>query len=198
MRVTGQIFTLDLGNTTGFAAGAPGDKPTSGIVILKASSEKIDVAFSNLIVFLQEQFEARRPQLVVKEQMLPLEAFMALGNAERTVRAHAGFHAIVEAMCKRYSIDWDEKSDATIRKHFIGKGRLGTRKETKDAVINRCHLLGLMPRDCDDDNRADALAIHDWACATYGAHSASIQNFQLFGQEREQQSARGGAEHASG
>jgi hypothetical protein len=187
--VTGLIYCLDLGITTGFAKGKPGDVPVSGTVRLKQKGETIDVAYANLIAFLADEFARHRPALVVKEKMLALQAFMAMGNAESTVRAHAGYHAIVDGMCVRFSIPWDDVADSTARKHFIGVGRTGDREETKRAVVARCHLLKLMPADCHDDNRGDALAIHDWACANFGSRSASISNFQLFDQV-------GGRKHA--
>jgi len=180
--VTGLIYCLDLGITTGFATGKPGDAPVSGTVRLKQKGETIDVAFANLIAFLCQEFETERPALVVKEKMLALQAFMAMGNAESTVRAHAGYHAIVDGICVRFNIPWDDVADSTARKHFIGVARLGERQDTKSAVVARCHQLRLMPPDCHDDNRADALATHDWACANFGSRSASISNFQLFQQ----------------
>src|SRR2546422_3166863 len=51
------------------------------------------------------------PALLAKEKMLPLEAFRQIGNAESTVRLHAGLHAIVEGMCGRYGIPWRERSE---------------------------------------------------------------------------------------
>lgn len=180
--VTGSIFTLDLGVASGFAKGKPGDAPLSGTVRLKKPGEHIDVAFANLIAFLCEQFDTDRPALLVKEKMLALEAFRSIGNAEKTVRAHGAYHGIVEGLCVRYGVTWSDVTDSTARKHFIGRGRTGSREETKRAVVARCHALNLMPRDCADDNRADALAIWDWAAANFGQRSASITNFQLFGQ----------------
>lgn len=180
--ITGSIFTLDLGVTTGFARGRPGDAPVSGTVRLKKTGESIDIAFANLIAFLCEQFEAERPALVVKEKMLALQAYASIGNAEKTVRAHAGYHAIVDGLCVRFGIPSDDVADSTARKHFIGIGRTGDRDETKRAVVARCHALQLMPKDCDDDNRGDALAIWDWACANFGSRAASISNFALFDQ----------------
>lgn len=180
--VTGLIYCLDLGVACGVAYGRPGDVPKSGTVRLKKKGEAIDMAFANLVAFLADEFNRERPALIIKEKMLALQAFMAMGNAESTVRAHAGYHAIVEAMSVRFGIPWDEVADSTARKHFIGIGRTGDREETKRAVVARCHALKLMPADCSDDNRADALAIHDWACANFGSRAASIQNFQLFEQ----------------
>lgn len=180
--ITGSIFSLDLGVTSGFAQGKPGDVPMSGTVRLKKPSESIDVAFANLIAFLCQRFEIERPSLVIKEKMLSLQAYATIGNAESTVRAHAGYHAIVEGICVRFGIDWDEVADSTARKHFLGRAHMGSRDETKAAVVARCQLLGLIPKDCNEDNRADACCVHDWACANFGSRSASISNFQLFEQ----------------
>jgi hypothetical protein len=181
-RITGLIYCLDLGITSGFARGKPGDVPQSGTVRLKKTSETIDVAFGNLFAFLVDEFTIHCPAYVVKETIMPLEAFKVLNMGQSVVYAHAGYHAIVEGLCRRFGIDWQDLPDSTARKHFIGRGRLGKREDTKAAVVARCHALNLMPPDCFDDNRADALCIHDWACANFGQRSASIQNFQLFGQ----------------
>ena len=181
-RITGLIYSLDLGVSSGFARGKPGDTPISGTVRLKKPNDPIDVVFSNLLAFLQEEFSRELPAYLVKERILVLGAFRQLNMSENVVYAHAGYHAIVEGMCGRYGIPWQDVPDSTARKHFLGVARLGERSETKNAVIDRCHALRLMPRDCRDDNRADALCIHDWACATYGGRAASIESFQLFGQ----------------
>ena len=168
MAVTGIIYGLDLGVRSGIAEGCVGDPPRSYSVVLKKPVEPQGVAFSNLIAFLDERFRTALPMLVVKEAMLALEAYRQIGNAAHVVRLHAGLHAVVEGMCGRYGVPWRDVNDGTVRKHFIGKSNMGNRKDTKAAVVARCHLLGLMPRDCMDDNRADSLAVHDWACATFG------------------------------
>lgn len=178
-RVTGLIYCLDLGVSCGFAHGRPGDAPVSGTVRLKNPKEGIDAAFANLIAFLCEQFETLRPQLVVKEKMLALEAFRAIGNAEKTVRAHGGYHAIVEGIAVRFGVPWDDVADSTARRHFIGVGRTGDREETKRMVVARCHAMKLMPRDCADNDRADAIAVWSWAAANFGGRIP--RELHLFG-----------------
>jgi hypothetical protein len=162
----GLIFSLDLGARCGFAIGAPGTMPDSGTVILKKPDEPRAIAFSNLICFLNEHWSAAKPDRVVKEAMLPLQAFRNIGNAEHTVRMTSGLHAVAEAMCVRFGIPVEDIADSTVRRHFIGRGRMGTRAESKAAVIQRCHLLGYMPKECRDADRADALALWDLAAAT--------------------------------
>lgn len=154
--------------------------------MLKRAREPRHVAYANLIAFLAEEWGAAVPTLVAKEAMLPLEAFRKIENAQSTVYLQAGLHAIVEGMAIRFGLTRDQVedvADSTARKHFIGKGRLGSRNETKAAVVQRCHVMGLMPRDCSDDNRADAIAVHDWACATFFSRSTSMARLHLFGEE---------------
>jgi len=183
VRVTGIIFALDLGSRrSGFAKGRPGEKPVSGTAVLKKDHERRAVALGNLVAFLDAEWRKDKPSLVVTEAPPALQGFANMGNSEATVRATYGLHAIVEALCARHGILHDEVHDATARKHFLGKGRMGDRQETKNAVIARCHLLGLMPKDCRDDNRADALCVHDWACANYGSRSVSMNTLHLFGE----------------
>jgi hypothetical protein len=180
-RITGVIWAFDLGMAAcGFAHGRPGEKPVSGVIRLKRSSEPPDVAFWNLILFLNERWHDERPAYVVKERMLALQAFLEMGNGEAVPKSHAALHGIVEAMCRGFDVPWVDISDSTVRKHFIGVGRMGTRRETKAAVVQRCHVLGLMPREVMDDNRADALATHDYACSTLGRRSTSMSRLVFF------------------
>jgi hypothetical protein len=181
-RITGPILALDLGIASGFARGAPGDAPQSGTVQLKKTSELIDVAYGNLIAFLCEEFGRQLPAMVVKERMLYLQAFTSLGTSEKTIRAHAAYHGIVEGLCVRYGVRWEDVSPSTFRRHFIGAANAGSRDETKQAVVDRCHLLKLMPADCRDDNRADAIAVWDWAAATFGRRVPA--DLHLFGERK--------------
>lgn len=179
-RLTGIVLGLDLATQTGVAIGRPGEIPKTFSVRLKKPDEHRSIAFSNLIAFLSDTFTQHAVVFVAKERMLSLEAFKQIKNAESTVRMTAGIHAVTEAMCIRFNIPWTEAADSTIRKHFIGRGRMGTREETKKAVVQRCKLLKILPDDCNDDNQADAAATHDWACATYGKSSVTNKDFQFF------------------
>lgn len=168
MKPAGLIFALDLGTACGYAIGMPGKLYQSGTVHLKRPPEHRSIAFSNLIAFLAEHFADCKPTLVVKEAMLPLQAFKNLGNAANTVVVTAGLHAITEAMCVRFGIRCEDIADSTVRKHFVGHGRMGSRAEVKAATVKRCHVLGYMPKECTDHNRADAIATWALAAATYG------------------------------
>lgn len=179
----GLVYALDLGTRSGFAKGRPGARPISGAVILKRRDEPRAVALGNLVAFLEGEWSAECPMIVCTEAPLTLGAFLKIKSSEANVRMHHGLHGVVEALCNRFGVAHHiEAQNATVRKHFLGVGRLGSREATKAAVVRRAHMLGLMPRESHDDNRADALALHDWACATYGRRSYSTENLVLFEQ----------------
>jgi len=181
-RITGQIYAIDLGQRAGFAVGAPGQVPRSGTVILKQKPDPQRTAFGNLIAFLNEQWSAQRPALVVAVPPPTLEAHRRFRSNDEAATMQYGLHAIVLGMCDRFGLPIIEISESTVRKHFIGKGHLGDREATKLAVVSRCQLLRLMPSDCSDNDRADAIALHDWACATFGKRSVSTNELHFFDQ----------------
>lgn len=184
----GLVYALDLGVRTGWCKGRPGaEAPISGSVTLKDTDQDRAIAFAGLLKFLNEDWSTDRPAIVVKERMFSLQASAERNNSEAMVRMHAGLHAVVEAMCVRFRIPFDreqhEPAASTVRKHFLGRGNMGSRSETKAAVIRRCHLLSLIPDDCIDDNRADAVATWDWAASTFARRSASTERLFLFGEQ---------------
>lgn len=174
------IWAMDVGIHFGFAFGDVGQLPTSGVVRLKRAEEHASVAGSNLIHHLNMHWGNRKPDLVCKEAPLALQAFANLGNAATTVAVTFGLHAIIEAMCRRFAIPFENVHVATIRKHFCGRGKWGTREQAKRATVQRCHLLKLMPMDCHDDNRADACAVFDYAAQTFGRQRPN--SLHLFGE----------------
>lgn len=177
----GPILALDIATRCGFALGFAGAVPRSGTVVLKRPDEPREVAFSNLIFWLNDTLGRQpRPALIVKEAPFHLGAFAKRGNSEAAVLLTYGLHAVVEGVAHRWGVPVEDVSDQTVRKHFIGKSRMGDRKQTKDAVVQRCRVLGLIPKDCKDDNRADACAIHDWAAATLAGRTP--RELHLFGE----------------
>lgn len=162
-----RLYCLDLGSyRTGFAVGVAGTIPASGTVILRERDEPAAVALANLIEFLRERWTDDRPELVVIEAPLSIAAMARLNNAEETMLLLHRLTGIVQAMAHRFALRLVEVGSATARKHFIGKANAGAREETKRAVISRCIALGYLPRGCEDDDRADACCVFDWAAAT--------------------------------
>jgi hypothetical protein len=180
MADAGLFYALDLATRTGFAKGRPGERPFSGAILLKRTGQPRAVALGNLIAFLNDEWSIETPKLVCTEAPLSLGAFATIGSSEANVRMHHGLHGVVEGMCGRFGCRLIEANNAKVRKHFIGVGNMGDRDATKLAVVRRCHMLGLMPKDSNDNDRADAIALHDWSCATFGRRSTSIQELVLF------------------
>ncbi len=138
------------------------------------------MALLNLFRFIEREFAAERPALVIKEAMLPVAALMSLNaGAAANVVLQAKLHGIVEFACYRRGIPYISVADSTIRKHILGRAKLGDRGATKAAVVARCKLVGLLPRDAvDDDDRADAIAAWEYACAHY-ARRAPVELYMF-------------------
>ena len=177
------IFALDLGVRCGFACGRPNVSPRSGIVLLKQAKEPRAIAGANLMAWLCDEWGKEQPALVVKEAALPLQAYKDRGNSEDAVKMAYALHGIMEALCVRFCVPCESVHPATIRKHFIGQGRAGSRTATKAAVVQRAILLGYIPRGCTDDDRADACSIWDFACAAYAQRIPAT--LHLFGETAE-------------
>lgn len=190
MPINGIVWALDIGIRCGFCYGLPGAVPVSGSVILKKSDEDRCVAFGNLIWFLHDRWSKQRPHLFVKERRFSMAASKTRNNSQAANDMAGGLHGIAEGMCNRFGVPWiredHDVADSTMRKHFIGRGRMGTREDTKAAMLTRCKALKLMPADCDDDNQADAIGAWDWACATFAMRSESSKRLVFLEPQREQ------------
>lgn len=162
-----RVLALDLGVRMGVARG-PAEQPTSGAVVLKRPDENISVAFGNLIHWLSAEFKSERPDLVVVEAGLPLQAFKTLFNSEARIKADHGYHAILLGMGNRFGIKVEAINQKTVRKHFIGTGANIVRAELKRAVVARCQQLGYFEAGKYDEDEADALAIWDYGHAVFG------------------------------
>jgi hypothetical protein len=174
------ILALDIATRCGFAIGPARAIPRSGTVVLKRPGEQRDVAFFNFGFWLRDRLGDAKPALIVTEAPFHLGAFAKRGNSEDAVMLTYGLHAVLGEVAYGFRIPVHAVAASTVRKHFIGSGRMGDRKATKAAVIGRARLLGLIPKDCADDNRADACAIHDWAASTLGGKRD--RELHLFGE----------------
>ena len=95
-----------------------------------------------------------RPERVVFET-----AWVGPKTNQATARKLMGMAGEVEKICHRNGLMCVEANNASVRKHFIGKGR-GTRDELKQMTIEACRARGWQPAN---DDEADALAILDYA-----------------------------------
>ena len=174
MAIAGPILGLDMGRRMGVAIGEPGSIPLSFSVLLGTQRDGIAVQSSNLIAWLNailagvdpvSRRPLPKPGLVAKEEPFRLAAFRDKGVNEEAVRSAYGLHVVCVGMCERHGVPFDEAPAQTITKHFTGVARHGGRPQKKRAIILRCRQLDYVPADCTDDDRCDALAAWDWACA---------------------------------
>ncbi|MGV6876669.1 hypothetical protein ACUSIJ_28885 [Pseudochelatococcus sp. B33] len=172
------VLALDIAKVTGFAFGKPGAIARSGSVRLGDDPRSV---CRNLLCFLREQFFSfqDRPELVAIEA--PLNA-VAHPSASSIPYAFGGAY-VADALCWAYGARVEFVNVDRVRKHFIGKPRTGNREDTKRAVIQRCVQLGYLPKECRDDNRADACGLHDYASAVFAKHVPA--SLQLFGESRQ-------------
>lgn len=180
-RRRGPVLALDLGVRTGWAVGLPGDRPTCGAVRLKLDCQDRGRAASNFWAWLSKKIAEERPVMIVKEAILPLAGFKRVRSGEVTIKMHMGLHFMVEGLCDQHGIELISAHPSTVRKHFCGWGHAEDRPETKQMVIRRARALGLLARNSWDDDRADALAMHDWACSMHYRFSASQSELVMFG-----------------
>jgi hypothetical protein len=174
----GPILALDLGRLTGVAEGAAGGIPRSLTWTLADPQDGLTVQCVELLRLLNKRLlQAPRPSLIVSEAPLGLAAFRALGTSEASIRSAYALAAIVAGIAGMFSIGSRESSVGQVTKHFTGTARHGGRESRKRAVILRCRALGYVPRDCLDEDRCDALAVWDFACAHYARRPSRIVLF---------------------
>lgn len=176
------ILGLDLATNTGFCLGAAGGKPQrSGTARLKRPDDDVGTSGRNLGCLIRDLCAFGRPDLIVVEAPMHAAAKSEKGNGFFSVETAWLLVGAVYGFAGPQGIPVREANVQTVRKHFTGRARHGCRDDAKRAVITRCHQLGLMPRARKNDNEADAIAVWDWACATF-ARSASVpRELVMFG-----------------
>lgn len=168
-----RLWALDLATVSGFAYGEVGHIPKSGSVRLRKKGEDREVVAFNLLAFLRDRFVLDRPDRVYIEHWM---APKAQPSADAVV-VQLMLHGVAQGLLRAYGVEPVLVHPQTWRKHFIGTSNAGNRDATKQMTIRRARALRLIPADCCDDNRADAVGIFDFASAQLG-HPI---NFTLYG-----------------
>lgn len=178
-----RILALDLATVTGFCIGEAGQKPVRvGAARMKRSDEDHGVAGKNIGCLIRDIASMDWPDMVVIEAAMHAAAKDEKGNGGFSIELAWALVGSVYGFCGPQGIPVREANVQTVRKHFTGRARWGGRDAAKSAVVGRCHLLGLLPKSDRNDNKADAIAVWDWACATFARRAASSSSLHLFGE----------------
>jgi Holliday junction resolvasome RuvABC endonuclease subunit len=128
--------------------------------------------FSKVLALTSSLIADHKPDMVVAEA--------AIGGPQSS-QFLVGLVACVQGCATIRAVRFETCHLGSIRKHFVGKAltvkdyphlnKTAAKKAIKQEVIKRCEMLGWNPAD---DNAADALALLDYALATYGNHQARV------------------------
>jgi len=147
---------------TGFSFGGPNDgSPRGGVWKLPGADElvfdrtlaSVGDSMSMLIRMIRATHVVIEAPLLLNDSQHAAHTAMALIQLTGAMRA-----AATRAGCRVSLV-----AVSTVRKHFIGHGRLPG-AQAKRAVQDRCRQLGWA---FEDDNDADAKAVWAWGMAKY-------------------------------
>jgi hypothetical protein len=187
-----RLLALDLGNRCGFATGEAGGKPRVESWILKTPKQTPEVACRNLACSLRDEVRSEKPDVIV------VEAWMhpAAQPSADVIITHMQLHGAVEAVAGCFGIRTERPTSAQYRKHFCGQSTAGARRPpaartpqmrqadrraTNDMVLRRAILLGYLPADSTDWDRAAAVALWDFGCAHFARRAPA--ELVLFGEQ---------------
>lgn len=154
-----KILAFDPATKTGVAVGRPGERPVLTIETFGGSGSTHGAKFVQALITVRRLIDAHKPDAIA------LEAALAAGGGgafDRNALA-MGFRACILMAAYERNIKVREIAVSTIRKHFIGNGKLA-RAKAKAETQRRCRDLKWAYHD---DNDADAAAVWDTACALW-------------------------------
>lgn len=180
------ILAIDAATNCGFAMGKAGDRPRTWSRRLKAPADDPERAFKKLGIEMRDVFCVERPDLVVVEAPILMGAMAKADPETGEVKFRSspqanylltGLVGVVFGICGPYGVRAIKANVQSVRLHVLGKGRPA---DPKRAVLERMWLIGYLDKDCRDDNRADAAALHVWASDVHG--KPATRSLHLFGE----------------
>jgi hypothetical protein len=173
-----RILALDPAEyRVGWALGEAGNKPAVGVYKLRDKDERTEEAAGRFAVWLHGKL-ALQPagvdaDLIVVEHFLPSGALKGR-TTDATREGQIGLAYAARGVAAILGVPFRSPMPSTVRKHFIGCASMGDRDSTKAAVVKRAQLLGYIPKDCFEDNIADAVALWDFSSSHFGRKAASF------------------------
>ena len=160
-----RVLFLDLARRTGFAFGDSRMKPMSWSVELSEVGGDAGLQCAELArQLLKFREEFGDPDLCGIEHWMPPRKGLIDKNIEPSLRLNGAVHAIVGGIWRCRVV---EPYPATIRVAVCGKAHAGERADTKKMVISAVKMLGLLPGQSTDDDRADAVAGWHFVASTF-------------------------------
>lgn len=164
-----KVLALDLARKTGWAIGAPGGRPRSGVVRFASDGASHEAVFAAAYDWVRAMIEDEHPRTVVWEAPLPSSFMRGKTNAATTALLF-GLPAVVGLACwSRDVLDLRQATPAEVRAHFIGRNMKS--KDAEIATKAQCRRLGW---SYQDDNECDALALWDYVAALVAPELAII------------------------
>jgi hypothetical protein len=180
-----RIVAIDPATMTGIAAGDAHSSPKIERIRLKKPGDDAEEAAFNMACLLRDDWTFGNPDLVVIEHYMNPAGHK---SADAAIVALA-IHFTVSTMCRTRNIMFRSVYPATWRVHFLGKAYAGERKPkgtvltaqeqkakrdaTKALTLKRAKMLGYLPYDSTDTDKADAAGIWDYAAHTFGRRTPS-------------------------
>lgn len=160
------LLFLDLGRKTGFCYGRAGAVPTSGSIVLRKTSEDPALGLGALARWLRNHVRTNgKPDLLGLEHWVPPRGADGKTNVnaiEQALRFNGAAHAVAGV----YGIEVTEPYPATIRSQVCGAAygprQSDGKRDTKGMVIRTMVLLGYIPKNCEDEDQADAACGFAW------------------------------------
>jgi len=147
------LLAFDLATDTGIAVGDSRGAPSCETERLGEAGDHHGARFAQALRMTRRLITRWQPVVVA------IEAPLAAGQSTHGGLMAKGLRGCILGVAHIHGLRVVEYDVATIRKHFIGHGRL-PRAEAKRAVLTRCKQLGWRVRN---DNEADACAVWDYA-----------------------------------
>jgi hypothetical protein len=178
-----KILAIDAATNCGFAWGDSNGRPFSVSERLRTKEDDPERAFKNIGRAVRNFLEVEQPELVIIEAAINLGGMVELDpqsergfrfkSKQETIYILCGLVGAAVAICGCYGIPAKKANVQTVRKDFLGVARP---ENPKLAVLSQCIRLGWLERDCNDDNRGDALALWSFACGKYASRLGQLAN----------------------
>jgi hypothetical protein len=187
-----RILALDPAEyRVGWARGESGTKPVISVYKLRNKDERTEDAIDRFAVWLYDQLIEHQIELLAAEHFLPSGAKTG-STTDLTKEGLIGLNYAARSVAAVAKVHFRSPMPQTIRKHFCGRAfanaprRIGDplrtsqqqkadRDATKAMVVRQAQLLGYIPKDCEEDNMADAAALFDFASSHFASKAAAFQ-----------------------